>query len=396
MVVRKLTTVISNGLVRKTGSFNVRRQTLTRSILRSSSLWTTAPSCGLLHDDVHRAVQASPPPFFLRSFATDDKKKGKDESKNKEVGGAGVDDDDAIDEANTTEDSSIAKSSGSKIGYWEEKAAKKARRRQLYEQHMERQERLKVRRAGKPRNEKKVAFQRFFVPKKVREEYLNRKARQAHIPWKIRVAVIMVRDPYKLDHREDWELQYDQLSKYLEQFGKITGKMYPSHLMPDKDWSKVNSIEYYKQHNESVETEADKTGDVRTYMRKLQKFLYLTVVDNTQKFPFQLPTVDVIPENETLLDAARRCIVDQVGTDLEFWCPSNCPMFVDVEAFPENQRREAYGVKTFFMRVNHNKGDVSKNGMTVNDFAWLDRGEIVDKMREQQGEDVSNFYYYML
>jgi hypothetical protein len=71
-------------------------------------------------------------------------------------------------------------------------------------------------------------------------------------------------------------------------------------------------------------------------------------------------------------------------------------MYVDVEAFPEDQRQEAYGIKTFFMRVNHNKGDVSKDSMTVNDFAWLDRGEIVDKMREQQGEDVSKFYYYML
>jgi hypothetical protein len=389
MVVRKLTTVFANGLVRQRGSF-VGRQTPSLSIL-NWALWMTVPSCGWLHRDVYRAVQANPPPLLLRSFSTDDKKKkGKGQSKKEESDAAAAADDDS----NIPED--IEKPSGSKIGYWEEKAAKKARRRELYEKRQERLDRLKVRRVGKPRNEKKVAFQRFFIPKKVHEEYLHRKARQANIPWKVRVAVIMVRDPYKLEHREDWELQYDQLSKYLEQFGKITGKMYPSHLMPDKDWKKVNSIDHYKQQNEPCETKADKTGDVRTHLRKLQTFLYLTVLDNTQKFPFQLPTVDVNPEKETLLDAARRCIVDQVGTDLEFWCPSNCPMYVDVQAFPEDQRQEAYGIKTFFMRVNHNKGDVSKNSMTVNDFAWLDRGEIVDKMREQQGEDVSKFYYYML
>jgi hypothetical protein len=113
---------------------------------------------------------------------------------------------------------------------------------------------------------------------------------------------------------------------------------------------------------------------------------------------WQLPTTDV-KEDETLLDAVRRTIPAQVGPDIEFWCPSNAPWTVQLTPYTEEERKDLglYGCKTFFMKVQLDEGSsVSTKHMTVKDFAWLDRGEMVDRVREQQGEEMSKFYYYML
>lgn len=278
--------------------------------------------------------------------------------------------------------------------YWEQKAAAKDRRRDLFFSRQARKERLKVRRAGKPKDQKKREFRSFFIRKKVDDEFMSRKARQAGLDWKVHVGVILIRAPLELPNKDHWELDYDQMKAYLNQFGK----MYPEEFVGNVDYTTVIPMEDFAMKNDPCETEADLSGDLRTTNRKLKDNLYLTVQENGGKDdPWRLPTAE-IKDDETFVQAARRVVAEKVGSEVQFWCPSNCPFSIDMESFSEEEQKRSgcYGVKTFFMRVNYNEGSVSETDKSVSDFAWLDRGEVVAKIKEQQGEPKSKFYHYML
>jgi large subunit ribosomal protein L46 len=284
-------------------------------------------------------------------------------------------------------------------GYWEKKKAAKERRRILWEAAQERKERLKTRRKGRPEvGQKRRDFRSFFIKKKVDEEHMNRKARQAGLDWQVKVAVILERCYVVLPDKEDWEIEYENMKTFLGQFGKE----YPKELF-DIDYDKPRPItdeELLAMLPKGFtpaprETEADKTGNVRTTNRKLKTSVYLTVQEDEE---WQLPTVTLLDDGkETFLEAAKRAVKEKVGDGVEFWCPSNCPWSVDMKAFPENQRANGlYGTKTFFMKVQYDEGVVSEQEMTVQDFAWLDRREIAERFGEKQGDEASMFYHYML
>ena len=144
------------------------------------------------------------------------------------------------------------------------------------------------------------------------------------------------------------------------------------------------------------ETAADKEGDVRTLDRRLKDRIFLTVQDDESSH-WAFPTVS-IKKDESLLDAAKRAIADKVdGAKIDLYCPSNAPVAVDVQVYPENDRKDGcFGEKTFFMKVQHDEGNVAKKNLAVNDFAWLNRTEIVEKVMEEQGESQAKFYRYLL
>ena len=112
---------------------------------------------------------------------------------------------------------------------------------------------------------------------------------------------------------------------------------------------------------------------------------------------WSLPKV-ALKNEETLLEAAKRAISERAGgNNIDLYCPSNCPVAVELTDFPEEDRKDGFfGVKTFFMRVQYDDGNLSTKDMKVNDFAWLDRDEIVEKISESQGPSQSKFYNYLL
>ena len=145
----------------------------------------------------------------------------------------------------------------------------------------------------------------------------------------------------------------------------------------------------------SRETEADRTGETRTLERKLPLRLYFCVQnEDTDRWGF--PTTE-LEEDETLLAAAKRIVTDTAGARCEFYHTSNSPMAVDMEIYDEERRQAegVFGVKTFFMKLTHDEGDV-ENLQRAADFGWLDREEMTEKAREQEGVNCGKFYYYML
>lgn len=294
------------------------------------------------------------------------------------------------------------------ISYWEQKKAAKERRRDLHNKRQERVQRLKVRRFGRPQDEKKVAFNRFFIRKKVNDEFMDRKARQMGLEWQIRVAVILERIPVIQPDKEEWEIEYDNLRAHLNLFGKVYPKELIGNVAGFNDTPHEDAASSGRPMTDDEvlallpfvpaprETLADASGDVRTLDRKLKTNLFLVVQEQAEA-TWQFPTVAVEP-NESLLAAAKRAVPHQVGEEVEFWCPSNAPWTVELVAFDakEQQVKSCYGIKTFFIKVQHDEGNVSTADKTVHDFAWLDRQEMVDRVRLEQGDFLSQFYYYML
>ena len=149
------------------------------------------------------------------------------------------------------------------------------------------------------------------------------------------------------------------------------------------------------------ETEADASGEVRTLDRRLKTWVYLTVKDSPgdgEPERWQLPTVAVNDE-ESLLDASKRALVEKVGSKMDIYYPSGCPMAVDLQVFSKAERAKhgnKYGIKTFFMVVQYDEGTVSADDITVDDFAWLERSELVDRVKDEQGEQQSKLYEYLI
>jgi hypothetical protein len=107
------------------------------------------------------------------------------------------------------------------------KAAKKERRRALYEAKMQRRERLPQRRANRPeRGCKSREFREWFDKKRVWNEIMDRKARQANQEWQLQVAAIVERLPVVLPDPPEWMSDYMDLREYLDLFGKE----YPKEL----------------------------------------------------------------------------------------------------------------------------------------------------------------------
>lgn len=152
------------------------------------------------------------------------------------------------------------------------------------------------------------------------------------------------------------------------------------------------------------ETEADATGNIKTRDRQLKTRVYLalkTAAEGNQSGPRWTFPSAIVRSDETMLDAAQRAVSDAVGSDLALWCPGNAPMTVNLRVYnknlPEGFRENFYGEKIFYYRVQYDHGDVDDGALKAgDDYAWLTREEMVDRVTEERGKHQAKFYHYMM
>lgn len=160
------------------------------------------------------------------------------------------------------------------------------------------------------------------------------------------------------------------------------------------------------------ETEADATGFLQTRDRQLKTSAFLAIKTNAEntlsgESRWTLPSALADPHTDTtLLEVAKRAVSNVAGKELELWCPSNAPMAVNLRVYnknmPEEFRMNYFGEKIFYYRVQHDRGDVNlealkkAEGGGVNDWGWLTKEEIVDRVTEERGKHQAKFFHYML
>ncbi|KAL7578306.1 hypothetical protein ACA910_012717 [Epithemia clementina (nom. ined.)] len=293
--------------------------------------------------------------------------------------------------------------------YFAAKKARKDRRRELYFSRLERKERVKTRRDGKPKGVLRNAFRDFFMPKRVYEIILDKRARQAGLDWKLEVEVILQRYHLLNPEKEQWEKEWDEMCKYIdnvrrpdypkELLARFPKELYSDERDPISDEERERIMrEYFPPgyvHPESPVTEADLNGNLKTINRQLTTsvFLFVKEGDNTK---WHLPTVD-LKDGETLLQAGRRAVDERVGKQLQYWCPGHAPMSVDMTPLESEEERAAagvYGTKKFMMKFVHYSGEVVDPDLTVNDYAWLSRDEVEEHYKDD--EKKNRWYHYVL
>jgi len=136
------------------------------------------------------------------------------------------------------------------------------------------------------------------------------------------------------------------------------------------------------------ETEADKSGKTDTLDRKLKDVVFF-VVDN------KLPTTSLEnPDSESLLDAAKRAISENGGSQLELYCPSHAPVAVSMTKAEEGS--PYFGTKTFFLRIQYDDGMIQSRDLKKKQMAWLDRSEIMGLFEGSRDDADAKFYRYLL
>jgi hypothetical protein len=111
-----------------------------------------------------------------------------------------------------------------KQSYFERKAALKQQRVQEYQYKLQRAVQLKHRRDDAPKDVLKNEFLSWWDGRRIQEEKMERKARQAGMEWKLQVATIVERLPVVLPDKKDYETEFEDLQAYLTSH---KGKNYP-------------------------------------------------------------------------------------------------------------------------------------------------------------------------
>eukprot|EP00573_Skeletonema_grethae_P004185 CAMPEP_0201709326 /NCGR_PEP_ID=MMETSP0578-20130828/58045_1 /ASSEMBLY_ACC=CAM_ASM_000663 /TAXON_ID=267565 /ORGANISM="Skeletonema grethea, Strain CCMP 1804" /LENGTH=366 /DNA_ID=CAMNT_0048198293 /DNA_START=99 /DNA_END=1200 /DNA_ORIENTATION=+ len=294
--------------------------------------------------------------------------------------------------------------------YQERKAAEKQLRRETWEKKQARLERLKTRRDASPKDVKKTAFRSWWDKELMYHNKLQRLAKKEGKPWRIRVAAMVERLPVVTPDVEEWEQDYIDLRDFLMTYGKEypaeTGFMFapdkPEDHVVESDEELIAGLPFTPAPRE---TEADASGDVKTLDRQLKTRVYLTIKSdaegNLSGPRWTLPST-LAENNESLLAAAERAVSDSVGSDLKLWCPSNAPMAVNMRVYndklPESFRENYFGEKIFYYRVQYDNtgGGVDEAAMKADDYAWLTREEVVDRIEKERGKHQAKFFHYML
>ncbi|KAL3800757.1 hypothetical protein ACHAW5_002471 [Stephanodiscus triporus] len=296
--------------------------------------------------------------------------------------------------------------------YQDRKDAAKQKRREAYDRAQDRLLRLSTRRDHSPRDVLRKKFREWWDSELVYHDHLLRSAKREGMPWRVRVSVMVERIPVVIPDMESWEKEYVDLRDWLWTYGKEypeeTGFMFAmdrpeDHVLPTVE-ELIAGLPFVPAPRE---TEADATGDVRTRDRRLKTSVYLAVrsdAEGNMSGPrWTLPSA-IASADETLLDTAKRAVIEHAGTDMKLWCPGNAPMTVNLRVYnsnlPEEFRGGYYGEKIFYYRVQHDSGDVNADAMIraggVDDWGWLSKEEIVERVEGERGKHQAKFFHYML
>ncbi|KAL7539987.1 hypothetical protein ACHAXR_010655 [Thalassiosira sp. AJA248-18] len=294
------------------------------------------------------------------------------------------------------------------LSYKDRKLAAKQKRRDTWDSKQDRLDRLKTRRDNSPKDVKKTVFRSWWDNELLYHDKLCRMAKREGKPWRIRVAAMVERLPVVTPDVEDWEKDYIALRDYLWTYGKEYPEECDFMYAPDKEEDHIvptdeELLAMLPFTPAPRETEADATGDVKTRDRQLKDRVYLTIktdAEGNKSGPrWTLPSA-IASNDETLLATAERAVSESVGKDLALWCPSNAPMTMNFRVYnknlPEEVRGNYYGEKIFYYRVQYDNGDVDEKALKADDYAWLTREEVVERVTEERGAHQAKFYHYML
>lgn len=225
------------------------------------------------------------------------------------------------------------------------KDAAKQQRRDTWDAKQARLQRLKTRRTGIATvGSMKKKFRAWFDKEVEYHEILESRTRRNNEKWRIRVAAMVERLPVITPDVLPWEREWFDLRDYLATYGKEYPEETGFMFAPDKpedhivltDEELLAGLPFTPAPRE---TEADATGFLKTRDRELKTRVYLAIksdAEGNKSGPrWTLPSA-IVRNDETMLQAAQRAVLECAGKDLELWCPGNAPMTVNYRVYGKN------------------------------------------------------------
>ncbi|XP_013775908.1 39S ribosomal protein L46, mitochondrial-like [Limulus polyphemus] len=163
-----------------------------------------------------------------------------------------------------------------------------------------------------------------------------------------------------------------------------------------QDFEDAATEELHKFQVASRVTDADIKGDQHSLERKLDAHLLLVVKQKLgNDHRWVLPQC-IRLEGETMRQAAERVLYETCGHNLKAIFLGNAPAGFYKYKYPKAARGNGIlGAKVFFFKAQIRNGNVSQkaiqNNTDVEDFLWLTRQELTDKLQQDYLKTVHTF-----
>ncbi|XP_076313599.1 mitochondrial ribosomal protein L46 isoform X2 [Tachypleus tridentatus] len=163
-----------------------------------------------------------------------------------------------------------------------------------------------------------------------------------------------------------------------------------------QDFEDAATEELNKFQVASRVTDADIKGDQHSLERKLDAHLLLVVKQKLgNDYRWVLPQ-SIRLEGETMRQAAERVLYETCGKNLKAIFLGNAPAGFYKYKYPKAARGNGIlGAKVFFFKAQIQKGNISQKAIqdnsNVEDFLWLTRQELTDKLQQDYLKTVHTF-----
>ncbi|KAJ8301983.1 hypothetical protein KUTeg_020970 [Tegillarca granosa] len=134
---------------------------------------------------------------------------------------------------------------------------------------------------------------------------------------------------------------------------------------------------------------ADKSGDMKTTDRKLDRKLILIVqqkLGNDLRWVLPFAYRD---DGETMKETANKALVNSCGNGLESIILGNAPCGYFKYKIPKT----ADGVKMFFFKACYKGGNVKLSDPSIKDYKWVTHDELSEYMKPKYYKKINQFLF---
>lgn len=162
-----------------------------------------------------------------------------------------------------------------------------------------------------------------------------------------------------------------------------------------QDFEDAAVDEYNKFVFESRITEADKTNDLQSLERKLDRHLLLLVQQKQWDQKIWALPQGLRMDGETMLQTAERILKEMCGVDLTVQFYGNAPCGVYKYEYPKrfisSKQEGPVGAKVFFFKAQYIAGHLDYNKLKLKEFKWLGREELMSSLSQEYYRNISQF-----
>jgi large subunit ribosomal protein L46 len=198
-------------------------------------------------------------------------------------------------------------------------------------------------------------------------------------------------------HKSDHEVRYEEdiLRTELLKKKSVDLDMDQTLQQTAQDFEDAAADEYNNFQFESRITEADKTNDLQSIERKLDRHLLLLVQQKHWDQKVWAMPQGMRMDGETMLQTAERVLKEICGADLTVLFYGNAPCGVYKYKYPKrfiiSNEQSAVGAKVFFFKAQYIEGRLDYNKQKLKEFKWLNREELRSCLSQEYYRNISQF-----